>query len=193
MMRWALQRRDVLLAPASPRDKEWVRASLALPEIAQAFGYSLLSVPPSVSDHDWVGVLYRGVDRSRVGFVIVFPPVVSFPVWEVACAIPERKHRDGFTAIGGADAVTTYFLDMKKEPALGFRIRVKGRAAQALVRRLGYRSVARMRSAWGEEFDFYRIDHQIWSARKSRLGPTGIFQVIDEDHVPAEVRVLSCH
>src|SRR5687768_7067622 len=108
------------------------------------------------------------VEGKRIGFVIMFPPTADFDFWEFGYAILDPNDRDAFSALCATDAMAHYMFDHLRVEAMGWRTRADNRAADAVVRRLGYRPFG----AWtvdGHHYTFYRLDRDGWTKRFQKL------------------------
>lgn len=180
-MRYGIQRRGVYILPPTEAETAWISGHLEEEEIWRAFGYA----SPAGADF-WArrkeieaAVIRRAETRERVGFVLVFPPTASFPMPEVAYAIPRRRHRDAFTALAAADALSHYLFDHVGVERIGWRTRASNLAAQAVLRRLGYESAGEARLG-GNAYVLHRLENARWATRRrllerrERMHPSGI-------------------
>ena len=172
-MEYGIQRRTVSISPR-PRSEDlgWMFLQFDVDEIWQLFGKpgpSRLRIMRGYrSGNLVVGIMRRVKDRARIGFVVMFPPTDHFDFWEYCYAIPDHRDRDAWAAFNTCDAMAHYMLEHLRVDALGWRTRADNRAADAIVRRLGYKSYG----SWpvdGHMYTFYRLDQATWAARKARL------------------------
>ncbi len=115
-----------------------------------------------------VGILRRVRDRSRIGFVVMFPPTSDFDFWELGYAIPDHRDRDAWSAFNATDAMAHYMFEHLRVDAMGWRTREDNKAADAIVRRLGYQPFDRW-EVDGHMYTFYRLDQAGWAKRRARL------------------------
>lgn len=171
-MEYGIQRRNVYLIPPEDEDLTWFFERFDEPEIWRMFGFpkpSRLRIMRAYRMGDLVvGILKRTRDRKRIGFVVMFPPTEEFDFWEFGYAIPDRADRDAFSALNATDAMAHYMFEHLRVTAMGWRTRSDNRAADAVVRRLGYVAFG----AWevdGHHYTFYRLDEPGWYKRKRKL------------------------
>lgn len=171
-MEYGIQRRSIYLVPPDRFESKWIMDHFDLPEIWEMFGLS----GPSRFDmarrhregHLVVGLLKRVEDQKRIGFVIMYPPTEAFDFWELGYAIPDTIDRDAFSAFNATDAMAHYMFEHLRVEAMGWRTRADNRAADAVIRRLGYKSYG----AWevdGHQYTFYRLDEPGWAKRRAKL------------------------
>ena len=171
-MEYGIQRRSIYLVPPLGADLLWVFDQFDTEEVWQMFG---LRGPGKMrimrgyrSGNLVVGLMRRVSDDARIGFVTMFPPTDDFDFWEFGYAIPDPVDRDAFSAFGATDAMAHYMFEHLKVDAMGWRTRSDNRAADAIVRRLGYTSFG----AWavdGHDYTFYRLDQEGWAKRRRKL------------------------
>lgn len=171
-MRYGIQRRTIYLEPASGEDQVWLYRQFDDPEIYEMFGLPGPARLRVMRNHRLgkivAGVLRRTLDGKRLGFVVMFEPTEAFDFWEFAYAIPDPKDRDAFSALYATDAMGHYMFKHLKVDAMGWRTRADNRAADAVIRRLGYEPFG----TWfvdGHDYTFYRIDLARWDAREAKL------------------------
>ena len=171
-MEYGIQRRSIYLIPPSKTDWSWFYEQMDREENWSVFGWPGPARVPMMRavrlERVVVGMLYRVIDRTRIGFVVMFPPTGEFDFWEFAYAIPCPDDRDAFSALSATDAMAHYMFDHLRVEAMGWRTREDNRAADAVIRRLGYRSFG----AWaigGHQYTFYRLDQEGWARRKRTL------------------------
>ena len=171
-MEYGIQRRTIYLTPPDGDDLGWMFLQFDVDEVWQMFGMPgparLRVMRAYRSGNLVVGIMRRVHDKVRIGFVVMFPPTADFDFWEYGYAIPDHRDRDAWAAYNTCDAMAHYMLEHLRVEALGWRTRSDNRAADAIVRRLGYKSFG----AWevdGHMYTFYRLDQETWAARKARL------------------------
>ncbi len=171
-MEYGIQRRTVYLRPLQSEDLSWMFHQFDVDEVWQMFGMSgpsRLRIMRSYRTGNLVvGMMNRVRDRARIGFVVMFPPTGDFDFWEYGYAIPDHRHRDAWTAFNTCDAMAHYMFEHLRVEALGWRTREDNRAADAIVRRLGYKPF----DSWvvdGHRYTFYRLDQATWADRRARL------------------------
>ncbi len=170
-MRVSIQRRTIVLCPASGLDRVWVARQLDAPHIQAMFGNGAHAGVGFLLASRWspviVGIIHR-LDGRRIGFALVIPPGEEVPTWEFAYAIPREQDRDAFSAIHTVDAMSHYLMDhMGLECFIG-RTRTDNAAAQAILRRLGYRAIAQEETG-GHTFSVLRLDQPGWVKRRALL------------------------
>lgn len=158
--------------PPAGDDLLWMFEQFDRPEIWQMFGFpgpSRLKIMRAYRSGNSVsGIIKRVHDRKRVGFVVMFPPTGDFDFWELGYAIPDPHDRDAYSAFHSTDAMAHYMFEHLRVEAMGWRTREDNRAADAVVRRLGYESFG----AWqvdGHNYTFYRLDQAGWKKRRKKL------------------------
>ena len=171
-MELGIRHRSISLVPPSAADLDWLFAQYDDDDIWPMFG---MAGPAQdqiraayASGNVIAGIIRRAADATRIGFVILFPPNDELLFWELACAIPDRAHRNAFAALQATDAAMHYMLDRLKAEAVGWRTRADNRRADAVVRRMGYTPYGQ----WAvdeHEYWFYRIDEGQWARRRERL------------------------
>lgn len=172
VVEYGIQRRTVYLIPPEGDDLLWMFEQFDQPEIWQMFGFpgpSKLKIMRAYRvGHGVFGIIYRAADRKRIGFVVMFPPTQDFDFWELGYAIPDPADRDAYCAFHSTDAMAHYMFEHLRVEAMGWRTRADNRAADAVVRRLGYKSFG----AWevdGHRYTFYRLDQAGWKKRRKKL------------------------
>jgi RimJ/RimL family protein N-acetyltransferase len=171
-MEYGIQRRRIYLVPPNADDHIWVFEAFDREEVWSMFGFQ---GPSKMKVMRWrregnlvLGMLMRADDRKRIGFVVMFPPAGDFDFWEFGYAIPEPADRDAFSALCATDAMAHYMFDHLRVEAMGWRTRADNRAADAVVRRLGYQPFG----SWkvdGHDYTFYRLDREGWARRMRKL------------------------
>lgn len=179
-MEYGIQRRTIYLSPPAGDDLSWMFHQFDVDEIWQMFGLPgpgrLRVMRAYRSGNLVVGIMRRVQGKKRIGFVVMFPPTGDFDFWEFSYAIPDPLDRDAWAAFNSTDAMAHYMFEHLRVAAMGWRTRADNRAADAIVRRLGYKSFG----AWevdGHHYTFYRLDAAGWMARKARLArhePEGV-------------------
>lgn len=171
-MEYGIQRRGIYLCPPSEADVTWFLEQFDIPEIWEMFG---LDTPGRFkilrlyrSGDLVVGILHTVSPRKRIGFVVMFPPDKGRDYWEFGYAIPDPNDRDGFSAMYSTDAMAHYMFDHLGVEAMGWRTRSDNRAADAIIRRLGYQPQEE-RILEGHQYTFYRLDREGWARRKAKL------------------------
>ena len=171
-MEYGIQRRTTYLTPPTSEDLSWMFHQFDVDEVWQMFGMPgparLRIMRAYRSGNLVVGMMRRARDKRRVGFVVMFPPTADFDFWEYGYAIPEPRDRDAWMAYNTCDAMAHYMFEHLRVTAMGWRTRSDNRAADAIVRRLGYKSF----DSWevdGHLYTFYRLDQAGWAARRARL------------------------
>ena len=171
-MEYGIQRRTIYLTPPADEDLTWVFNLFDEDFVWQMFGLpgpGKLRIMRAYRTGDLVlGILRRVADRRRTGFVVMFPPSGDFDFWEFGYAIPDPKDRDAFSALSATDAMAHYMFEHLNVEAMGWRTRAGNRAADAVVRRLGYKPFG----TWevdGDEYTFYRLDREGWAKRRRKL------------------------
>lgn len=171
-MEYGIQRRTIYLVPPQSGDLLWIFNQFNTEEVWQMFGLpgpGKMRIMRAYRTGNLVlGVIRRVADRRRVGFVVMFPPTNDFDFWEFGYAIPDQQDRDAFSAFNATDAMAHYMFDHLRVEALGWRTRFDNRAADAVVRRLGYKAF----DSWevdGHMYTFYRLDQEGWAKRRAKL------------------------
>ena len=171
-MEYGIQRRTIYLTPPDTDDLSWMFQLFDADEIWQMFGMPgparLRIMRAYRSGNLVVGMLRRVRDRQRIGFVVMFPPTGDFDFWELGYAIPDPHDRDAWSAYHSTDAMAHYMFEHLRVDAMGWRTREDNRAADAIVRRLGYKSFDSWRVD-GHMYTFYRLDQAGWAKRRARL------------------------
>lgn len=195
--RWVLgvQRRTVYLVPPDDSDLEWVFEQFYCPEISQMFGYMDLGTPVMLLRYR-AGTLVLAIIRStatrkRIGFLVMYPPA-GFDFWEFGYAIVDAGDRNAFNALNTTDAVGHYMFEHLQVPICGWRTRADNRAADAVVRRLGYVAGETIVEE-GHRYTIYRLDQAGWAKRLEKLragqgpeedGGKPLFIVLTPPYVP---------
>jgi hypothetical protein len=169
----AIQRRNVFLTPPMGMDLLWVSQQFVHPDVVDMFalgddlrgwhvrsGHRLGTVV--------LGMIRRVSDGRRVGFTCAAAPTPTRACWELLGAIPDVRHRDGYTMLHAVDTLTHYLFDHLHIPLLGARMRMDNRAPQALTERAGYRR-GPVETWDGVEHVSYSCDEATWVARRRRL------------------------
>lgn len=171
-MEYGIQRRSIYLVPAEGEDLIWFFSLFDTAEVYEMFGFyrpSRIKIMRAYREGNLVvGILKRAQDKKRLGFVVMFPPAGNFDFWEFGYAIPDPSDRDAFSAFNATDAMAHYMFEHLRVEAMGWRTREDNRAADAVVRRLGYQPFE-TRVLDGHKYTFYRLDRQGWSERRARL------------------------
>lgn len=171
-MEYGIQRRSICLLPVREHDIGWLLAALNDPEIWEMFGFERGSRARVMRQFRVgelvVGIIHLAANRKRIGFVILFPAVPPNDWWEFGYAITERSERNAFNALNTTDAMAHYLFDHLRQPKVGFRTRTDNRAADAVVRRLGY-TPGHTASVDGHEYIFYTVDAEGWARRRAKL------------------------
>jgi hypothetical protein len=115
-----------------------------------------------------LGMIRRVADGKRVGFTCAAAPNQTRAYWELLGAIPDVKHRDGYTMLHAVDAFTHYLFDHLHVPLLGARMRLENRAPQALTERAGYQR-GPVENYEGVDHVHYFCDAAAWALRRQRL------------------------
>lgn len=171
-MEFGVQRRSICLTPARSEELAWVFRLFDHPEVWRRFGFSgpgRLRIMRAFRLKQLIlGVIRRVADEKAIGCVVMFPPTADFDFWEFGYVIPDPADRDAFSALNTTDAMAHYVFDHVGIEAAGWRTQEGNRAADAVVRRLGYKPFG----AWevdGHRYTFYRLDRPTWEARRRRL------------------------
>lgn len=171
-MEYGIQRRGIYLVPPESDDLTWMFDNFDREEVWQMFGLrgpAKLRMMRSYRSGDLVvGILKRLEDRKRTGFVVMYPPTADFDFWELGYVIPDIKDRDAFSALNATDAMAHYMFEHLNVEAMGWRTRSDNRAADAVVRRLGYKPFGNW-DVEGHHYTFYRLDQAGWQKRKRKL------------------------
>lgn len=171
-MEYGIQRRTIYLVPPDSADFEYIFAAFDDPNIYRDLGLNEPSGAELRRRHaegnHVFGIIREVSSRTRIGFVVIFPPTPAFEAWSFAYAIPEATHRNAFAAMHSADAMAHYMFEHLRIDALGWETREGKTAADAVVRRLGYRAVE-SREINGNIYRFYRITRDEWMARRKKL------------------------
>ncbi|MEL7370850.1 MAG: GNAT family N-acetyltransferase [Myxococcota bacterium] len=171
-MEYGIQRRTIYLTPPDSDDLSWMFHQFDIDEVWQMFGMpgpARLRIMRAYRGGNLVvGIMRRTQDTKRVGFVVMFPPTEDFDFWELGYAIPDHRDRDAWTAYNTTDAMAHYMFEHLRVKAMGWRTREDNRAADAIVRRLGYKSFGRW-EVDGHMYTFYRLDQEGWAKRRARL------------------------
>lgn len=169
---YGIQRRNIYLIPPEDDDLIWFFEQFDNDEVWQMFGLpgpGRMRIMRMYRSGDLVtAMIYRVADQKRIGFVVMFPPTDDFDFWELGYAIPDHADRDAFSAFNSTDAMAHYMFEHLNVKAMGWRTRSDNRAADAVVRRLGYKSFG----AWkvdGHDYTFYRLDQEGWQKRRRKL------------------------
>lgn len=171
-MEYGIQRRNIYLAPASDEEVLWFCEQFQRPEVWEMFGMdgpSQMVLLRFVRAGDTVvGILWRAYPQKRIGFVVMFPPDTGRDYWEFGYAIPDPNDRDAFSAMYSTDAMAHYMFEHLNVEAMGWRTRDDNRAADAVIRRLGY-VVDKELESQGHMYRFYRLDRDGWQKRRAKL------------------------
>ncbi|MFO0725013.1 MAG: GNAT family N-acetyltransferase [Myxococcota bacterium] len=171
-MEYGIQRRNIYLAPATDEEVLWFCAQFQQQEVWEMFGLDgpseLLLLRLIRADELVLGILWRAHPQKRIGFVVMFPPDANRDYWEFGYAIPEPADRDAFSAMYSTDAMAHYMFEHLNVEAMGWRTRDDNRAADAVIRRLGY-VVDKTLPADNHSYRFYRLDRAGWAKRREKL------------------------
>lgn len=171
-MEYGIQRRNIYLAPASDEEVLWFCEQFQRQEVWEMFGMdgpSKMVLLRFVRAGDTVvGILWRAYPQKRIGFVVMFPPDAGRDYWEFGYAIPDPNDRDAFSAMYSTDAMAHYMFEHLNVEAMGWRTRDDNRAADAVIRRLGY-VVDKELESQGHMYRFYRLDREGWQKRRAKL------------------------
>ena len=158
--------------PPDQDDLAWMFERFDAPEIYRMFGFSEPARTRITERHATgkliVGIIRLVSDRSRIGFMIMFPPSRRFDFWELSFAIPEPRQRNCFDAVDAMDAMLHYMFEYRRASAIGWRIREDNRPVDAIIRWLGYQPFATW-LAGDLNYTFYRLDEAGWAERRARL------------------------
>ncbi len=171
-MQFGVQRRHIYLAPPTGMDRFWFIQQFDRPDIHPMFGFTV-PAGMEMGARLKAGELIVGMIRlvhggARIGFVLMFPPGPPVEFWEFGYAITSPKHRDAYAAMNAMDAMAHYMLDHLKVPLVGGRTRDDNAAADAIVRRLGYKRI-RQANHLDHVYDVYTLDAAGWVRRKAKL------------------------
>lgn len=194
--RWyvGVQRRSVYLVPPDFDDLQWMFELFHAPEISEMFGYHDLGAPVMLLRYragTLVVAIIKSVEtRKRIGFLIMYPPA-GFSFWEFGYAIPDSVDRNAFNALNTTDAVGHYMFEILRVPACGWRTREDNRAADAVVRRLGYVAGETIQEE-GHRYIIYSLDREGWQRRLKKLsanqtregGDVPLFRVLKHPYLP---------
>lgn len=171
-MEYGIQRRSIYLTPPDAADLPWLFDQFDTPEVYEMFGFQRPSKTRMMRQYRGgnlvVGIIRRVRDKKRIGFGVVYPPAGAIDFWEFAYAIPDPLDRDAFSALNTCDAMAHYMLEHLRVPMVGWRTREDNRAADAVVRRLGYQAGETV-FVDGHNYTFYRMDFDQWMRRKQKL------------------------
>lgn len=171
-MEYGIQRRSIYLIPPEGENLLWFFKQFDEPEIYEMFGFlrpARVKIMRAYREGNLViGMLHRATTRKRIGFVIMFPPAGNFDFWELGYAISDPKDRDGYSALNATDAMAHYMFEHLRVTAMGWRTREDNRAADAVVRRLGYQPFDTS-VLDGHKYTFYRLDREGWDKRRAKL------------------------
>jgi RimJ/RimL family protein N-acetyltransferase len=165
-MRLAIQRRLIYLAPPSDQDLDWLLESGEGIDLGP-FADRTLIAKARDAEKLVVGIIHRTRTRERIGWVLVFPPM-NTDFWELVFAIPNRKHRDGFSALYAIDAMCSYMFDHRGIEAGGCRIREDNHASYAIASRIGLQPIE-LKNIAGKVTAVYRFDKNAWQRRRAEL------------------------
>ena len=165
-MRAAIQRRLIVLAPPEDQDLDWLLDSGHGVDLGPFADRALLAKAREANQLV-VGIIHRSKTRERIGWVLVFPPMGT-DFWELVFAIPDRKHRDGFSALYAIDAMCCYMFEHRGVDAGGCRIREDNHASYAIASRLGLRPIE-LKNIAGKVTAVYRLDKNSWLQRRAEL------------------------
>lgn len=171
-MNLGVQRRNIYLAPATGLDRHWCARLFNVPDIYGMFGFDGPVAAPMgqrIQKREVIlGILRLVENRIRIGFVMMFPPTSVVPFWEIGYAITEPRCRDAFTAINALDAMGYYMWEDQHVSMLCGRTRKDNRAAEAVVRRMGFVPLAQVEHL-GHAYSLYAQNPPAWALRKARL------------------------
>jgi RimJ/RimL family protein N-acetyltransferase len=171
-MEYGIQRRSIYLVPPEGKELTWFFEQFQREEIWQLFGFGAPSRPRIMrayrSGNLVVGMIRKVATKERIGFAMCFPPAGNFDFWEFAYSISDPKDRDAYSAFNTTDAMAHYMFDHLRVVAVGWRTREDNRAADAVVRRLGYKSFETSIQD-GHSYTFYRLDQEGWQLRRAKL------------------------
>ena len=106
--------------------------------------------------------------RKRIGFLVMYPPVPGNNYWEFGYALPDPADRNAFHALNTHDAVGHYMFEHLNVPLCGSRSREDNHAANAVIRRLGYRPVNSCEQD-GHKYEFFAMYQEDWQRRREKL------------------------
>lgn len=167
-----VRRGSIALFPVQAQDLGWVLAQFAIPEIWLNFGGDEPSAHHALSSYLLTRVVpfvvHAVEDQRRIGFGVLFGPKEEPGTWELGYAITDPKDRNAFRAIHTVDALCHYAFEHRQATGIRWRIRGENRAAEAIVRRLGY---APCEGAPTDDalFRQYHGSPEAWAARRARL------------------------
>jgi len=172
-MHVGIQRRTIYLEPLRSMEVLWVSSLLDDEEIAEMFALHHQVPGWHFRNHvkdgrAVVGTIRRVVDGVRIGFAVMFAPDPVRTYWEIAAAIPQKRHRDGFSMLHTVDAMSHYMFDVRGVELCGARVRLDNTASEAVVKRLGYQRV-RQEMSGGELHWVYNINRADWARRRTKL------------------------
>lgn len=170
-MAYGIQRRTIYIVPPNRDDLRWIFEQFHRQEILEMFGYAEMGPHrmPEVYESGCLvmAIIRRVVSRKRIGFVVMYPPA-GFNFWEFGYAIPDAAERNAFDALNATDAMAHYMFEHLRVPKLGWRTREDNVAADAVVRRLGYK-MAHNFEELGHHYRIYELDQEGWARRRARL------------------------
>jgi RimJ/RimL family protein N-acetyltransferase len=194
-MEYGIQRRSIYLAPPEGDDVTFFFNQFDDPEVWQMFGFTKPARTRMMrsyrSGNVVVGILRLAATKKRIGFALCFPPAGTFDFWEFGYAISVKSDRNAFNALNTTDALAHYMFEHLNVNAMGWRTREDNRAADAVVRRLGYKPFDKGKYD-GHLYTFYRLDRAGWAARRAKLDdgekkyPSGIGATFVTLPIPCE-------
>jgi RimJ/RimL family protein N-acetyltransferase len=171
-MEYGIQRRSIYLVPPEGDDLVWFFHQFDEAEVYEMFGFHQPSRVRIMRAYRLgnlvVGIVKRVATRQRIGFVVMFAPAGNFDFWEFGYRITDPRDRDAYSAFNTTDAMAHYMFEHLRVNAVGWRTRHDNRAADAIVRRLGYKPFDKF-TVDGHEYTFYRLDQAGWAERRARL------------------------
>lgn len=159
-MKFCIRRKTIDLVPPSPEDADWVFASGS----ARSTGTRASAKAAYAQGKFVVGVIKR--KDQRVGFVLLIP--TNDDAWDFTIMIPDRSHRDLFSALHACDAISHYMFDYLGIRAAVWRIREDNVRAQKLGTRFPYPSLGMVEQG-GAKYHLYQLDRELWQQRKAEL------------------------
>lgn len=196
-MEHCVQRCSVVVTPATDQDIQWIGDQFDADEDTwRMFGYETpartLALTSYFSHPSIIGIIRKAGTDQRIGFAMLFRSAGEAEVWQFGYSIPDRRHRNAFSALFTVDAVAHYAFDHVGVERIDWSVRQDNAPALAVIRRVGYQPRGERNEACGVYLE-YAVDRAAWQRRRARLERTSPtpFQQKPWDGEPHLLRALA--
>ncbi len=191
-----VRRCSVVVTPATDQDVQWIGDQFQAEDTWRMFGYrdaarteAMLSYfsHPSI-----IGVIRKADTDERIGFCLLFRTAGEAEHWQFGYSIPDKRHRNAFSALFAVDAISHYAFDHRGVERIDWSVRGGNGPALAVIRRLGYDKRGE-RVEDGSTYLDFSVDATRWAQRRARLERTSDapFELSEWSGEPHLLRMLA--